>query len=85
MTMPKKRLISGILETQLAQLGKEVFGFLTSNLEIDCVWADVNFLAPPNLTTRANVDLLKFSVIIPERKNPLTDEIGQINRSFDAI
>jgi len=85
MTTPKNRLISGILETQLAQLGKEIFGFFASNLEIDCVWADVNVLAPRNLAARSNVDLLKFSVVIPERKNTLTSEMGQINNSFDAV
>jgi len=46
MLMPKKRLISDMLNYHLSQHWEEIFGFLTGNLQMDCIGADINLFIP---------------------------------------
>lgn len=79
----KKRLISGMC--QLTKFWEYIFGFLAGQLEIDSQPIHIHLIAPDQLATCANFDLLKLTVIVPQSKDTLTRKIGQIHNTLRAI
>jgi len=65
MTIPKKRQISGILNDQFPQFGKEFFGLFPRYPKVKGIGAKVYFLAPGNFAPGADMDLLELPIIIP--------------------
>ena len=85
MLMPKKRLISGMLNCYLSQHWEEIFGFLTGNPQIDCIGADINLFIPRNFTAWADMYFLEFPVIVPKSKNTFPSQIGKIYDTLNTV
>lgn len=80
----EKRQISGMYFFGL-QFRKDLFGRFAGNLEVNGIGAQVDLIASCYLTVFADVNFLKFAVIIPEFEHTLSYEMREVNFSLYPI
>jgi len=60
-------------------------GLLSRDLHVQCVGAQVEIVAPRNLSPRANVDRFEVLVVLPGYKYALANQVRQVDLADDAI
>jgi hypothetical protein len=84
MTMPKKRLISG-MGRLTAQCGKKFFRFLTRYFKVKGIRAQINLVAPDEFTGRADSNLSKNMAIAPQSEYAFSDQIREVYRPENSV
>jgi hypothetical protein len=84
MTMPKKRLISG-MGRLVAKHGKEILRFLARYLEVEGVRAEIDPVVPDEFAGRADPYLFEGAMITPQGEDTFTGQVGKVHRPGNPI
>ena len=70
---------------RLSETREYLFRFLSGDLHVQGIRAEIHVIAPTNFAACTDRDLLEGTLVVPQIKNTLADEMGQIHDAVNTV